>query len=176
MVILTSHNYGCGLSCWIRVTIRNNPYYYDMVEAKNHFRLDYNSTLFIYKVFNHLPMKWMVIWMHPCFIKAMEVDWAGWIWLINGYKLNHYNYDMGLDKNHFRQDYTSILYIYIVFKHLTMQWMVIRMHPYFIRAMEVGWARLNLSNKWVKSILLQQWHGWGQEPLKNGLYFHLIYI
>ena len=40
-------------------------------------------------------------------------------------------------------------YIYKVFKHLTMQWMFIWIHPYFIRALEVGWAGLNLSNKWV---------------------------
>ena len=168
MVILTSQNHGCGLSCWIRVTIGYNPwYYYDIVEAKNHFRLDYTSTLYIYKVFNHLPMQWMVIWMHPYFIKAMEVDWAGWIWLTTGYKINHYNYVMALDKNHFRLDYTSMVYIYKMLKHLTMQWIVIWMHLYFIRAMEVGWAGLILSNKWVKSILLQLWHDWGQEPLES---------
>ena len=113
-------------------------------------------------------MQWMVIWMQPYFIKAMEVDWAGWIWLTTGYKTYHYNYDIALAKNHFRLDYTSIWYIYKVFKHITMKWMVICMHPYFIRAMEVGWAGLNLSNKWVKSILLQLWHGWGQNHLRVG--------
>ena len=45
---------------------------------------------------------------------------------------------MALDKNHFRLAYTSMVYIYIMFKHLTMQWMVIWMHLYLIRAMEVG--------------------------------------
>ena len=30
-------------------------------------------------------MQWMVIWMHPYFIKAMEVDCADWIWLTSGY-------------------------------------------------------------------------------------------
>jgi hypothetical protein len=94
-------------------------------------------------------MQWMVIWMKPYFIKAMEVDWASWIWLTIGYKTYHYNYYIALAKNNFRLDYTSIFYIYKVFKHLTMQWMVIWMHPYFVRAVEVGWARLNLSNKWV---------------------------
>jgi hypothetical protein len=43
-----------------------------------------------------------------------------------------------MDKNHFRLDYTSMVYIYKMLKHLTMQWMVIWMHLYFIRAMEVG--------------------------------------
>jgi hypothetical protein len=167
MVILTSQNHGGGLSCWIRVTIGYNPYHYDMVETKNHFRLDYTSTLYIYKVFNYLPMQWMVILMQPYFIKAMEVDWAGWIWLTNEYKINHYNYYMALDKNHFRLAYTSMVCIYIMFKHLTMQWMVIWMHLYLIRAMEVGWAGLILSNKWVKSILLQLWHDWGQEPIES---------
>ena len=97
MIILTSQNHGGGLSCWIGVTIGYNPYYYDMVEAKNYFRLDYTSTLYIYKEFNHIPMQWMVIWMHPYFIKAMEVDWAGWIWLTL-YKKYHYKYDMAWQK------------------------------------------------------------------------------
>jgi hypothetical protein len=48
MIPLILQNHGGGLSCWIGVTIRNNPYYYDMFEAKNHFRLDYTSTLYIH--------------------------------------------------------------------------------------------------------------------------------
>jgi hypothetical protein len=28
---------------------------------------------YIYKVVKHLPMQWMAIWMHPYFIKFMEV-------------------------------------------------------------------------------------------------------
>ena len=113
VVLLTSQNHGGRLSYWIRETIGYNSYYYDMVEAKNHSRVDYTSILYIYKVFIHLPMQRMVIWMHPYFIKAMEVDWAGWIWLTTGYKIYHYNYDMALAKNHFRLDYTSMIYIYI---------------------------------------------------------------
>ena len=50
----------------------------------------------------------------------------------------HYIYDMAEAKSHFRLDYTSMSYIYKVFKHLTMQWMVIQMHHYFIKAMEMG--------------------------------------
>ncbi len=44
-----------------------------MGEAENTFRLDNTSILYIYKVFKHLPMQWMAIWMHPKSIKAMEV-------------------------------------------------------------------------------------------------------
>ena len=47
---------------------------YGMVEARNHFRLDYTSILYTYTVFKDLPMQLMVIWIHPYFIKAMEVD------------------------------------------------------------------------------------------------------
>jgi hypothetical protein len=36
-----------------------------MVEARNHFRLDYTSILYIYKVFKHIMMQLMAIWMHP---------------------------------------------------------------------------------------------------------------
>ena len=39
------------------VTNRYNPYYYDVVEAMNHFRVDYTSLIYIYKVFTHLPMQ-----------------------------------------------------------------------------------------------------------------------
>ena len=173
MVILTSQNHGGRLSCWIGVTIGYNPYYYDMVEAKNYFRLDYTSTLYIYKEFNHIPMQWMVIWMHPYFIKAMEVDWADWIWVTTGYKKYHNNYDIAEAKKHFRLDQTSILFIYKVFKHLPMQWMVIWMRPYFIKAMEVDsadWIWLTIGYTHTTT----PWHGWGQEPLQTGLNFHLI--
>jgi hypothetical protein len=44
-----------------------------MVEARNHCRLDKTSILYMYKVVKHLPMQWMAIWMHPYFIKAMEM-------------------------------------------------------------------------------------------------------
>ena len=70
----------------------------------------------------------------------MEVDWTGWIWLTTGYKSYQYNYDIAKANNHFRLDYTSILYIYKVFKKLTMQWIVVWMRPYFIKALAVGWA------------------------------------
>ncbi len=45
---------------------------------------------------------------------------------------------MGEASNHYRLDKTSILYMYKVVKHLTMQWKTIGMHLYFIKAMEVG--------------------------------------
>ena len=73
---LVCPSHGGGLS-WLNLAYnRVNTYHYkyDMAEAKNHFRLDYNSISYIYKVFKHLPIQWMVIWMHPYFIKAMEVD------------------------------------------------------------------------------------------------------
>jgi hypothetical protein len=44
-----------------------------MGEARNYCRLDKTSILYMYKVVKHLPMQWMAIWMHPYFIKAMEV-------------------------------------------------------------------------------------------------------
>ena len=45
-----------------------------MEEARNHYRLDKTSILNMYKVVKPFPMQWMAIWMHPYFIKAMEVD------------------------------------------------------------------------------------------------------
>ncbi len=44
-----------------------------MGEAKNTFRLDNTSILYMYKVVKHLLMQWILIWMHPYIIKAMEV-------------------------------------------------------------------------------------------------------
>ena len=98
-----------------------------MGEAKNPFRLDKTSILYIYKVFKHLLMQWMAIWVHPYFIKPMEVCQAGWTWVTTVYK--PYQYDIVKARNHFRLNYTSILYIYKVFKHLPMQWIGIWMHP-----------------------------------------------
>ena len=37
------------------------PYHYDMVEAKNHFRLDYTVISYVYAVFKNLPIQWMAI-------------------------------------------------------------------------------------------------------------------
>ncbi len=91
-----------------------------------------------YKVFKNLLVQWMVILMYPYLIKDMKVGWADWIWLTTGYK--PYHYDMVKARNHFIVTYTYIIYIYKVFKHLPMQWMVICRPPYFIKAMDWdGW-------------------------------------
>ena len=52
----------CGL---IWVTTEYKPYHYDMVDAKNHFRLDYTAISYVHEVFKHLLMQWMAIWMYP---------------------------------------------------------------------------------------------------------------
>ena len=52
-----------------------------------------------------------------------------------GYK--PYNLDMVKARNHFRLDYTFILYIYQMFKQLLMQLMVTWMHAHSINAMEM---------------------------------------
>ena len=124
-----------GWAGWIRVTTGYKPYHHDMVEANNPFRLDNTSILCIYKVFKHLMMQWVAVWMHPYFIKTMEVCQAGWTWVTTGY--NPYQYDIVEARNHFRLNCTSILYIYKCLKHLLMLWMAIWMHPYFIKPMEV---------------------------------------
>ena len=49
------------------------PYYYNMVETKSHFRLDYTSISCICNVFKHLSMQWIAIWMYLYAVKAMEV-------------------------------------------------------------------------------------------------------
>ena len=65
---------------------------------------------YIYRVVKHLPMQWMPMREHPYFITAMEVGSAGKIWLTTGYKIYHNNYDLAEARDHFRLDYTSILY------------------------------------------------------------------
>jgi hypothetical protein len=62
---------------------------------------------YIYKVFKHLPMQWMAIWVHPYFINSMEVCQAGWTWVTTVYK--PYQYDIVKARNHFRLNYKSIL-------------------------------------------------------------------
>ena len=62
---LLHQSLGIGLSWLNLVTTGYKLYYYDIVEVRNHFRIDCTSTLYIYKVFKHLRMQWMAIWMHP---------------------------------------------------------------------------------------------------------------
>ena len=114
-----------GWAGWIRMTTGYKPYHYDMGEAEKPFRLDNTSISYIYKVLKHLTMQWVAIWVHPYFIKPMEVCQAGWTWAKTVY--NPYHYDIVDAWNHFRLNLTSILYIYKVFKHLPMQWMAIWM-------------------------------------------------
>ena len=56
-------------------------------------------------------------------------------------------------RNHFRVDKTFILYMYKVFKHLPMQWMVLlTSQDHEDDGGGLSW--LKLSNKWLQSILL----------------------
>jgi hypothetical protein len=44
-----------------------------MVEAKISFRLHPTSLLDVYKVFKHLEMLWMGIWVHPYTVTLVQV-------------------------------------------------------------------------------------------------------
>ncbi len=44
-----------------------------MLEARIHFRVEYTSYLYIYKVIKLLPVQWMDIWMLPYCIPTREV-------------------------------------------------------------------------------------------------------
>ena len=116
-----------GRTCWFWENTGYNPHKYDMVNTKIHSRLDYTFILCIYKVFKHLPMLWMYIRMYPYAIIAMEGGRTWWFGANTGYK--PHKYDMVKTKIHSRLDYTFILCLYKVFKHLPMLWMYIRMYP-----------------------------------------------
>ncbi len=105
------------------------PYHYDMGEANNPFSLDNRSILYIYKVLKHLPMQWMAIWMHPY---GHQTHQGRLSWLNQG---NNWVQILpicvkGEARNPFRLNYSSILYILKLFKHLLMQWMSIWKKPY----------------------------------------------
>jgi hypothetical protein len=68
--------------------------------------------------------------------QTQKVCQAGWTWVTIVFK--PYQYDIVDSRNLYILNYTSILYIFKVFKHLPMQWKAIWMHPYSIKAMEVG--------------------------------------
>ena len=60
-------------------------------------------------------------------------------WLNQGnnwvpYKLS-YHYDITEASNQFGLDYTFILNVFKLLKHLLMQWIVVWMRPYFIKAL-----------------------------------------
>ncbi len=80
-----------------------------------------------------------------------------------GYK--PYHYVKGEARNHCRLDNTYILYMYIVVKHLLMQWMALWLHPYGHQTHGGGLKWLNQGNNWVKILPLCQ--GRGQEPLQT---------
>ena len=66
-VSIISQSHGDGLR-WINwVSTGYKPYHHDMVEveAKNHMRLDYTAISYVYKVFKHILMQLMAIWMYP---------------------------------------------------------------------------------------------------------------
>ncbi len=98
---------------------------------------------YINKVFTHLLVQWMIIWMlYQCHVGGLS-----WLNLASNWcKTYHCNYDIDEARNHFRLDYTSILYIYKVLKHHPMQWMIIWMHPYCIKTFGGGLSWMNLSN------------------------------
>ena len=86
---LLHQSHGGGLS-WLNLAhnwVQNIPLQLWNLWGKEPLQTGLNFHLiYIYKVFKHLPMQWMVIWMHPYFITAIEVDWAGWIWITAWYK------------------------------------------------------------------------------------------
>jgi hypothetical protein len=58
---LRSHGGGLISLNWVATGYK--PYHYDMGDAKNPLRLDNNFITYLYKVFKHLPMQWMAIWV-----------------------------------------------------------------------------------------------------------------
>jgi hypothetical protein len=135
-----------------------------MGEAENPFRLDNTSILYIYKLFKHLPMQWMAIWVHPYFIKPMEVCQAGWTRVTTVYK--PYQYDIVNSRKHFRLKYTSISPSDAVDGHMDAS-LVHQIHG-------GGLSWLNQGNNWVQTLPLCQ--GRGQEPLQTGCNFYLKYV
>ena len=72
-VSLLYPNQGGWLIGYFCATNRYKTYHNDMVEARIHFRLDYISIIYIYKVFKPLLMQWMDIWMYLYCILTREV-------------------------------------------------------------------------------------------------------
>ena len=120
--------------------------------------------LCIYSLFKQFRMLWVDIRIYPYAIIAMEGGRRTcWFWVNTGY--NPHKYDMVNTKIHSRLDYTFIVCIYKVFKHLPMLWMNIRMYPSPIIAMEKGrtcWFWVNLgtihtSMTWLSPRLTPGW-------------------
>ena len=146
MVLLTSQNHGVGLSCWIWVTNGYDPYYYDMVYDKNHFKLDYTSILCMYNNFKHLPMQWMAIWMHWFFIKA--ISWVQAEIAESGYQLgtNYTTTTMTWMRPGTSSDWITVPY-YIYMKCLSTFWCS-------------GWSYgciLTSSKPWAWAVMVKFW-------------------
>ncbi len=118
-------------------------------------------------------MQWMVIWMHPY---GHKTHGGGLSWLNQG---NNWVrilplYVKGEARNPFRLDYTSILYLYKLFKHLLMQWMAIGMHPYGHQTHGGGLSWLNQGNNWVQILPLYV-KGEARNPFRLN-YTSILYI
>ena len=59
-----------------------------LVEATNSFRRHHTSISYVYKVFEHLDMLWMDIWVHPYTVILVLVGvnfWKVGVWVrVNG--------------------------------------------------------------------------------------------
>ena len=107
-----------------------------MVEATTCFRLDPTSILDVYKVFLHLDMVWMGVWVHSYTARPVQV--GGGFWGFGGRSEPEWCCNVIVEATTcFRLDPTSILDVYKVFWNLDMVWMGIWVHPYTVRPVQV---------------------------------------
>ncbi len=127
------------------------------VEAVKHPSMHPTSTLYLYKVFEHLKMLWLRSRVQPYMDTPMTIysdfgklGQAEWKWC---------NDVMVEAVKHPRVHPNFTLYIYKVFQHLKMLWISSRVQPYTDTPMTIYSDFEKIGSGWVK---MMQWcHGWG---------------
>jgi hypothetical protein len=108
------------------------PYHYAIVEAVEPFKLYPKCVLYIYKVFEHLRLLWMDIWLHNHTITTTNVspDLGELAEIIGNVVCKPCHYTMVEVVEPFKLYPKCVLYIYKVFQNLHLLWMDMAAHSH----------------------------------------------
>ncbi len=156
--------------------------HYAMVEAVEPFKQHPISMSYIYKVFEHLLLQWISIWMYPhiihhhkCWVRFRRV---GWHWGSGFEQMKWCHYALAEAVEPFKQHPTSMPSIYPVFEQLLLQLIGIWMHPhivyhpkYMARFGRVGWHSRS-GSVWMMPLR----YGWRCRTLQKPPGTHIIHL
>jgi hypothetical protein len=114
----------------------------------------------IHKVFEHLEMLWMGIWLHPYTVMPVQVG----VDFQKNWGMSKSEWCCGVMVEAANPHWlhpTTMAYICIVFEHLEMLWMGMLVHPYsyiFILHVQVGgiWGEMGMAEpEWLCGVMVE---------------------